>query len=375
MRSHAPLLTIAFGAAAIAATLAQEQPVDSRRTPGVQAGQDPNRAAFVMANCKNAAPAPVAAGGGGRGRGGAPPGAGAAGPATSQEYTVAGIPGVIAAGQRWKTLWEDTGNNADGIVALDDGLLLAQNDKSDVIRIDRNGKASVAYTDTYTGGALAANAKGQLFIAERALPRSIWLLKPQRRLFADMKDGEPLECLGPAVLNDLAADRKGGVYMTMGGVYYANPQGVVSGRYGTVGGNGIILSPDEKTLYVTGRVAGNPAPAAAPGGRGAGANGGLVAFDVRPDGSLTNERQFADVCGDGLAVDAAGRIYCTGGPGGAIGVVAPDGKVLGTIPAPRNLISVAFGGPDKKTLYGVAIRDVQVMSIQLIAQGNRKRPK
>ena len=41
--------------------------------------------------------------------------------------------------------------------------------------------------------------------------------------------------------------------------------------------------------------------------------------------------------------------------------------LLGTIPAPRNLISVAFGGPDKKTLYGVAIRDVPVMSIQVIA--------
>jgi hypothetical protein len=43
--------------------------------------------------------------------------------------------------------------------------------------------------------------------------------------------------------------------------------------------------------------------------------------------------------------------------------------------SPRNLISLAFGGPDKKTLYGVTIRDVQVMSIQMIAQGYRNRPK
>jgi hypothetical protein len=35
----------------------------------------------------------------------------------------------------------------------------------------------------------------------------------------------------------------------------------------------------------------------------------------------------------------------------------------------------AFGGPAKKTLYGVTIRDVQVMSIQMIAQGYKKRPK
>ena len=382
MRAKGSFLTIAVGAAGAITLLGQGQgqPADPRRTPGVQAGQDPNRASFVMANCRNLPTAPAGGGpvGGARGGPGGPggPGGGAGrGPATSQEYNVTAIPGVIAAGQRWKILWEDTGNNADGIVAMDDGsLLLAQNDKSDVIRIDKDGKASVAYTDTYTGGALAASSKGQLFIAERALPRSIWLLKPQRRLFADMKAGEPLECLGPGVLNDLAADSKGGVYMTMGGVYYANPQGVVSGRYGTVGGNGIILSRDEKTLYVTGRVGANRGGGAA-GGRGAGANGGLVAFDVQPDGSLMNERQFADVCGDGSTVDAAGRIYCTGGPGGAIGVVSPEGKLLGAIPAPRNLISLAFGGPGKRTLYGVTIRDVQVMSIQMIAQGYKKRPK
>jgi hypothetical protein len=36
---------------------------------------------------------------------------------------------------------------------------------------------------------------------------------------------------------------------------------------------------------------------------------------------------------------------------------------------------VAFGGPDKKTLFAVGIRDVQLMSIQMIAQGDKKRPK
>ena len=62
----------------------------------------------------------------------------------------------------------------------------------------------------------------------------------------------------------MTADSKGGVYFTMGGVYYANPQGVVSGRFGIVGGNGIILSPDEKTLYVTGRLPGAVPPGGQP---------------------------------------------------------------------------------------------------------------
>ena len=42
----------------------QGQPADANRTPGVQSGQDPNREAFVAANCKVPPPAPAARGGG-----------------------------------------------------------------------------------------------------------------------------------------------------------------------------------------------------------------------------------------------------------------------------------------------------------------------
>jgi gluconolactonase len=367
--SFIPLRLVLLALPAIAAVVvAQGQPADAKRTPGVQAGQDPNRAAFIAANCKNpVTPSPGRAGGPAPATPAAPAaGRGAATPAATQDYTVTAIPGVIAANQRWRVIWEDAGNNADGILGLDDGsLLIAQNDRSQVVRLDREARASVVYTNTYTGGALAANARGQIFIAERALSPAIWLLAPERRLFANAYNGEPLDCLGPGVLNDMAADSKGGVYFTMGGVYYANPRGVITGRYGTVGGNGIILSPDERTLYVTGRVGGGPPPA--------GTTGGLVAFDVQADGALTNERQFAEVGGDGSAVDAEGRIYTTGG--GVVSVVSRDGALLGRIPAPRNLISVAFGGPDKKTLFAVAIRDAQAMSIPMIAQGFRGRPK
>jgi gluconolactonase len=365
MRTTGLLVAVAMASFGAITVLGQGkgQPADSARTPGVQAGQDSKRAAFVAANCKVQAPPAAAFGRGGRGRGPAQP-------QTDKAYTVAAIPGVIAAGQRWDIVWRDKGNNADGIIGTKDGgLLLAQNDKSDVVKIDSNGKASVVYTDTYTGGALAANDKGQLFIAERAFHPAIWLLEPQRKLFVNMYNGEYLDCVGPGVLNDLAADTKGGVYMTFNGVRYANPQGVMSGRFGTVGGNGIILSPDGKTLYVTGRIP-TPNAQAAPGPQR-----GLVAFDVQADGSLTNQRQFADTCGDGMTVDSAGRIYCTGGPDGNIGVVSPEGKILGSIPAPRNLISLAFSGPNKKTLYAVAIRDVEVMKIPMLAQGYEGRPK
>ena len=55
-----------------------------------------------------------------------------------------------------------------------------------------------------------------------------------------------------------------------------------------------------------------------------------------------------------MAIDAAGRIYVsTFGLG--VQVFSPAGNHLGTIPAPREIISLAFSGPEKKTLYAVGM--------------------
>ena len=101
-----------------------------------------------------------------------------------------------------------------------------------------------------------------------------------------------------------------------------------------------------------------------------------MAFDVQPDGSLKNERQFSTcVCNDGTAVDAQGRIYSTGGQG--VQVLDKNGKYIGEIPAPLNLITVAFGGKDKKTLYGIANNQQfdEIFTIPMLAQGYKGRPK
>src|SRR5437867_1647290 len=338
MKSKA-IVTIALGFFGAMSGLSQAPGPGPRQGPGVQGPQDPRYPA-VIAACKN--PPPARGGGPGQGgaaaqgqnRGAAPPPAAQQGP---REYAVTGIPGVIAAGQQWKTIWKAAGNVADGIVgAKDGGLLIAQNDNSAVLKLDKDGKASVAYKDTNTGGSLSMNSKDALFVAERALNPAIWQLAPQRKMLANNYQGDPLDCIG-GVLNDLTADSKGGVYFTMGGVYYANPMGVVT-KYGeNVGPNGIILSANEKTLYVTNGTT-------------------LAAFDVQPDGSLTNQREFAKLegggNGDGSTIDAAGRIYVTTNAG--VQVISPEGKYLGLIPTPRGVISTAFGGKDKKMLFILA---------------------
>jgi sugar lactone lactonase YvrE len=330
--------------------------------PSLQAPADPGYAALT-ATCKTPPPARGRAGGAGAGARGAQP------PPGPRDYTVTEIPGVIAAGQQWKFLWQEAGNNGDGIVGTNDGnLLLAQNDNSKVVKLDSGGKTSVVYSDTHTGGALSINSKGAVFIVERGLRAVIMQLAPQRKVLANSYQGDPLDCIG-GVVNDLTADSKGGVYFTMGGVYYASPKGVVT-KYGeNVAPNGIILSADEKILYAT--------------------NGPtLAAFDVQPDGSLTNQREFAKLegggGGDGSTIDAAGRIYVTTNPG--VQVIGPDGKYLGLIPTPRGVITTAFGGKDKKTLFVLArgakdasgnevANAAQVWAIQMIAQGYKGRPK
>jgi len=272
---------------------------------------------------------------------------------------------VIEDGQKWEMVWQTEGNNADGMIAEDGGLLIAQNDNSDVLKLDRNGKTSVAYKDTNTGGALSRNAKGALFLVSRGFHEAILELEPERKTFADNYQGDPLDCTGSA-LNDLTADRKGGVYFTLGGLYYANPHGAIT-KYGeNLRTNGIMLSPDEKTLYVT--------------------NGGvLVAFDVQKDGSLANQRDFAKLeaggNGDGSAIDSIGRLYVSSNPG--VQVFAPTGKYLGLIPTPRPISSMAFSGPDKRTLYVNSLiregnppraRD-ELYKVQMIAQGYKGRAK
>jgi gluconolactonase len=322
----------------------------------VQAPQDA-RYADLIKTCKVP---PQAAGRGGQGKQGKGPGSAAA--PGSRDYKVNEIPGVIAAGQMWKEVWQVDGNNADGIIATKDGgLLIAQNDNSAVIKLDKNGKTSVAYMGTNTGGSVALSSKGSLFVNNRGLNQSIEQLLPQRKTFVSKINGDPLDCIG-GVLNDLTADSKGGIYFTMGGLYYADPKGEVH-KYGeNLNTNGIVLTADEKRLFVT--------------------NGPTVAvFDVQKDGSLTNQREFGKLegggGGDGSTFDTAGRLYVTTNPG--VQVLSPEGKYLGIIPTPRGIISVAFSGPDRKTLYAVSRDNAQnkdwIIAIKTIAQGPKGRAK
>jgi len=348
------MLTMLLGAIAVSVALSQAPPAAPRTGPGVQAPQDAKYQDLIK-TCK--VPPPAAPGRGGA-KGGPPKGQ-AKGPAPAGPKEIAAIPGVIAAGQQWKDVWQVEGNNADGIVATKDGgILLAQNDNSNVVKLDKDGKTSNVYTGLNTSGSVAMNGK-YLFVLNRGLNQSIEQLEPKRKTLVNKNNnGDPMDCLG-GTLNDLVADSKGGVYFTMGGVFHADAKGTIT-KYGeNVNPNGIVLSPDEKHLFVT--------------------NGATLAeFDVQKDGSLTNQREFAKLegGGDGSTFDSAGRLYVTL-QGAGIQVLSPDGKSLGVIPTPRPVITVTFSGPDRKTLYAVSrVGNTDwIIAIPMVAQGPKGRGK
>ncbi|MFP3896836.1 MAG: SMP-30/gluconolactonase/LRE family protein [Anaerolineales bacterium] len=102
--------------------------------------------------------------------------------------------------------------------------------------------------------------------------------------------------------------------------------------------NGLAFSPDERILYVDDTWRRH-----------------IRAFDVADDGGLSSGRVFAEMPSDmeggpdGMKVDVEGNIYSTG-PGG-LWIYQPDGHLVGTIMGPHPPANLAFGGPERKTLY------------------------
>src|SRR6267142_406602 len=88
-------------------------------------------------------------------------------PAPEKEVTVTAIPGVIAAGARWKLVWQGP-DNADGLIGTKEGgILFAQEQPSTIGMLDPNDKFSIFVRDTRGTGGVAYDNKGRLMGAER----------------------------------------------------------------------------------------------------------------------------------------------------------------------------------------------------------------
>lgn len=169
-----------------------------------------------------------------------------------------------------------------------------------------------------------------------------------------------------AVPNDLVIDGQAGVYFTdpdARSVFYVDAKGTVVRLLEKLPRpNGVVLSPDEKVLYVLPSGSGEVMayPVTAPGKIGA----GKVFCNL-----VANPKNPGRPGGDGLTVDTEGNLYLTRPSMKLIQVVAPDGKTLGLLHLPEEPANCTFGGADMKTLYVTA--QASVYTMKMVARGHR----
>lgn len=253
-------------------------------------------------------------------------------------------------------------------------LLFTHIPSSRILRYDPGSGEIAEYrgSTNHTNG-LAFDAQGNLFgccSGGRAIVR--FDADGGTTVIADRVDGQKLN-----TPNDLTIDRRGRIWFTNpwnGGnidpseveeldnrsVLCAVPQAdgsytVSRVTFDTTMPNGVLVSPDQQTLYVAESNSDRPD-----------LNRELRAYPINADGSLGAYRTLhtfgADAAGaqrgiDGMCLDAEGNIVATagwelGGPGGMIYVFSPTGRVLETHPIAANRpTNCCFGGPGLTTLY------------------------
>src|SRR6188768_1606548 len=193
-------------------------------------------------------------------------------PAAEATVDIVAIPGVVSGDAQWRTHWSGP-MIVDGMSAAADGsLLFAQEQSNSIIKVWPDGRSWVQWPFVAGAGSVSIDSEGRTFAADRSctdpglglganctILSKIVQLTPERKTIADkFADGSTL-----GRINDLVADGHGGAYYTQGGLFT----------------NGLVLSPDGKTLYVTNRLT-------------------MLAFDVGADGALSNKHDFATLQGE-----------------------------------------------------------------------------
>ena len=229
------------------------------------------------------------------------------------------------------SLWREGTNEANGLMLDANGLINA---------CEGGGRRMVQYPDGAETIVVCAEFEGRRFNSPNDLAIDsrgrIWFTDPR---YGDYRD-------------DMELDHES--------VYRLDQQADGSWRplrvtYDTTAPNGLLLSPDEKTLYV------------AQSKNGDGEQRELWAYPVIEDDAGAGNRIVGDHAVlhnfyphrgvDGMCLDTQGNIVATAGfgesgPGGMIYVFAPNGRVLETHPLPCDSpTNCAFAGPELRDLY------------------------
>jgi gluconolactonase len=235
-------------------------------------------------------------------------------------------------------------------------------EKSNLIRINRDGTLSVILKNMQTNGIMPLG-NGNLAVCDMFGHRLIELTPAGKVVRTLARDYEGVPMDGP---NDLVIDAKGGIYITDPqftpglektqpgkSVFYRSPDGrlirvVEPGEFGQP--NGILLSPDGRTCYINNT-------------RNMPVGNHVVACDVNEDGTLANKRNVAKVFippdvldkedvatgADGMTIDVQGNLYVATMMG--LQIFGADGSFIGIVHFPVRPVSAVFGGDDMQTIF------------------------
>jgi len=234
-----------------------------------------------------------------------------------------------------------------------------------IYKIDAHGAKSVFLDPSNHTNGLMINARGNLVACEMD-GRIVEIDTKSKTVKALAEKYEGHRFNAP---NDLVLDQAGGVYFTdphfrapmplpqgKAAFYYVAADGKVA-RLGDnlMAPNGVILSPDEKTLYVIPSMQKQ-----------------MYAFPVVAPGKLGEGRVFCELQqkepqgnggGDGLTIDVRGNLYITSALG--LQVFSPEGKLLGIIAFPEQPANATFGGTHNKTLFVTARTGVYSVEMEV----------
>jgi gluconolactonase len=251
--------------------------------------------------------------------------------------------------------------------------------KSSTVEIDPSGSYKAISAGKMQTNGLYPYKNGNLIVCDMMGHRVVEMTTKGEvvRVIADKYDGKSID--GP---NDVITDAKGGVYFTDPqftmepvkfqpgrAVYYVSPDGSKVTRITAPNEfampNGIVLSPDGKTLYINNCYDDEswyPVKSEK--------DNFIWAYDVNPDGTIKNGRKFAKLflidsvmdrkgkssSADGMAIDKDGNLYVATYYG--VQIFNKTGKFVGMINLPSFPVSLCFGDNDMKTLYIVSYKNV-----------------
>lgn len=250
--------------------------------------------------------------------------------------------------------------------------------KSAVVEMDPDGTYRYVSHGEMQANGLMPLPDGNLAVCDMFGHRVVEMTTKGKVLktLASAYGGQPID--GP---NDLVVDAKGGLYITDPqftpdakknqpgrAVYYLSPGGklirVIEPNAFAMP-NGVLLSPDGKTLYVN-----NTYDHEKFWNVETDKENFVWAYDVNPDGTLSNGRKFAELfltpevldrqgrstSADGMTIDEQGAIYVATYTG--IQIFNAKGDFVGIINLPVFPVSCCFGGDDMKTLFAVCYNRV-----------------